>query len=229
MRRSLLAVFAAFLLFPALTVAQSIPAGFVQTSATIPSLADGTFGAAWTNLSSSPQLGLLGCQSTFQTTVNGNFDAYGHFTTLLADTAQICPSPSTWTFTFSFACPVGFPPTAFMVAVPVTGGGGTEDISAEINAVLPPKPCGGGTGGNFLMSVNGTPLITSGSANLINSPSVTVTNPSTNQVQFTVVGGGSGLSVNVTQSPYNAQGNCSTDDSGAFTAAVAKEWSRPRN
>jgi len=33
-----------------------IPSGYVQTTATVPSLPNGTFGAAWTNLSSSPTL-----------------------------------------------------------------------------------------------------------------------------------------------------------------------------
>lgn len=139
-------IIAALLLAP-FSLAAQIPSGYVQTTATVASLANGTFGAAWTNLSSSQQLGLLGCTSTFQTTVNGNFDASGHFAVLLADTAQICPSPSTWTFTFTFSCPVGTKPGAFMVAVPVAGGGGTEDISSEINAVLPTNPCAGGGGG----------------------------------------------------------------------------------
>jgi len=49
-----------------------------------------------------------------------------------------------------------------------------------------------GTGGtaSFTAAVNGTPLITANSANFINSSSVTVTNPSTNQIQFTVVNSG---------------------------------------
>lgn len=124
-----------------------IPSGYVQTVATVPSLANGTYGAAWTNLSSSPQLGLLGCVSTFQTTVNGAIDSKGYFSTLLADTAQICPTPSTWTFTLTFACPGSASSGAFQVAVPVTGGGGTEDITSQITAALPANPCGGGSGG----------------------------------------------------------------------------------
>ena len=64
-------------------LAAQIPSGYVQTTATVPSLANGQFGASWTNLSSSPQLALLGCVSTFQQTVNGGFDAYGHFSVLL--------------------------------------------------------------------------------------------------------------------------------------------------
>ena len=124
-----------------------IPSGYVQTTATVPALANGQFGASWTNLSSSPQLGLLGCVSTFQTTVNGVLDSNGHFSTLLADTSQICPSPSTWTFTFTFECIGSATNGAFQVAIPVTGGGGTEDISAQVTAALPTNPCGGGGGG----------------------------------------------------------------------------------
>lgn len=123
-----------------------IPSGYVQTTATVTALANGQFAAAWTNLSSSPQLALLGCVSPFQQTVNGSIDGFGHFSVLLADTSQICPSPSTWTFTLTYACP---PPahTAFMVQVAVTGGGGTEDISSQITAALPTNPCTGGGGG----------------------------------------------------------------------------------
>jgi hypothetical protein len=84
--------------------------------------------------------------STFQTTVSGTIDSNGHFSTLLADTAQICPSPSTWTFTLTFACPTGTPPSGFQTQVAVTGGGGTEDISSQIIAALPTNPCTGGLG-----------------------------------------------------------------------------------
>jgi hypothetical protein len=59
----------------------------------------------------------------------------------LADTAQICPTPSTWTFTLTFACPGSASSGAFQVAVPVTGGGGTEDITSQITAALPANPC----------------------------------------------------------------------------------------
>ena len=97
-RLTILTTFMALLVLP---ISAQIPSGYVQTTATVPVLAGGSFGAAWTNLSSSPQLGLLGCVSTFQNTVNGSIDSYGHFSTLLADTAQICPTPSTWTFTLS--------------------------------------------------------------------------------------------------------------------------------
>src|ERR1019366_7084473 len=96
MKRLFIYLFLTFIVTP---VFAQIPSGFVQTVATVPSLANGTYGAAWTNLSSSSQLGLLGCVSTFQTTVNGAIDSKGYFSTLLADTAQICPTPSTWTFT----------------------------------------------------------------------------------------------------------------------------------
>lgn len=124
-----------------------VPAGYVQTTATVPALANGQFASSWTNLSPNPQLGLLGCVSTFQTTVSGRFDAYGHFAVPLADTAQICPAPSTWTFTFTFFCTPPSIPSAFTIQVPVTGG--TEDISAQITARLPVTQCstGGGGGG----------------------------------------------------------------------------------
>ena len=46
---------------------------------------------------------------------------------------------------------------------------------------------GGSGGSTFQAYVNGTPLVTPGSANFINSSSITVTNPSTNQIQFTAV------------------------------------------
>jgi hypothetical protein len=145
MRKRLLTILFGSLL-PLAAIAQ-IPSGYVQTTATVPLLANGSYGAAWTNLSSSPQLGLLGCVSTFQTTVNGTLDAFGHFSVLLADTSQICPTPSTWTFTLTFACPVGTPASAFQVTVPVVGGGGVEDISSQITAALPPQGCNGGGGG----------------------------------------------------------------------------------
>ncbi len=134
-------------LFSTLPVVAQIPSGYVQTTATVLPLANGSFGASWTNLSSSPQLGLLGCVSTFQTTVSGSFDAYGKISVLLADTAQICPSPSTWTFNFTFSCPVGVPASSFQIQVPVTGGGSTEDISSQIIAALPAVTCSGGGGG----------------------------------------------------------------------------------
>jgi len=133
----------AFLILVAALSAAQIPAGFVQVTATVPSLANGAYGASWTNLSSSSQLALLGGLSTFQQTVNGTFDANGSATMLLADTAQIIPSPSTWTFQFTFSCPAGSPSGGFFVAVAVTGGGGTEDISSQIIAALPTTPCGG--------------------------------------------------------------------------------------
>jgi hypothetical protein len=148
-----------------------IPSGYVQTTATVADLANGSFGAAWTSLSSSPQLALLGCQSTFQQTVNGTFDANGHFSVLLADTAQICPTPSTWTFTLVFSCPVGTPVSSFQVAVPVTGGGGTEDISAQINAALPASSCsGGGGGGTITNQIPGTIPLATGTT-VIGAPS----------------------------------------------------------
>lgn len=142
-----LAVAGILLAASALPVYVQVPSGYVQTTATVPALARFSFGAAWTNLSASSQLGLLGCVSTFQTTVNGTFDSYGHFSTLLADTSQICPAPSTWTFTIS--CPMGTT-GGFQVQAAVTGGGGSADISAQITAVLPANPCtasGGGGGG----------------------------------------------------------------------------------
>ena len=119
------------ILAAAFTTYAQIPSGYVQTTATVSSLANGTYGASWTNLSSSPQLGLLGCVSTFQQTVNGRFDSNGHMSVLLADTAQICPTPSTWTFTLTFEC-VGSPTNgAFQVAVPVTGGGGIPNYNGS--------------------------------------------------------------------------------------------------
>ena len=133
----------------AVALPAQIPSGYVQTTATVPALAGGSFGAAWTNQSSSPQLALLGCQSTFQQTVNGQFDSYGRFSTLLADIAQICPTPSTWTFTLT--CPAAHP-GSIQLQVPVTGGGGTEDISAEILAVLPAKFCSSGGTGTIVAS-----------------------------------------------------------------------------
>ena len=53
---SILIVLAALLALP---ISAQIPSGYVQTTATVPTLAGGTYGASWTNLSSSPQLGLL--------------------------------------------------------------------------------------------------------------------------------------------------------------------------
>ena len=152
LRRRLLSILAlAALLFLTacpLPAPAQIPSGYVQTTATVPALANGSFGASWTNLSSSPQLALLGCVSTFQQTVSGSFSAYGGLTVLLADTSQICPSPSTWTFNLTFACPVGTPASSFQVQVAVVGGGGTEDISSQIIAALPSTYCSGGGGGS---------------------------------------------------------------------------------
>lgn len=146
-------IIAAFIsLAASLPAAAQIPSGYVQTTATVSALAGGTFGASWTNLSSSPQLGLLGCVSTFQTTVNGSFDAYGHFSVILADTAQICPTPSTWTFVLTFACSAGSQSTSFPVQVAVTGGGGTQDISSQITALLPATHCSAGGGGSTTVS-----------------------------------------------------------------------------
>ena len=148
MRKSILF---SLLVFSAGLLPAQIPSGYVQTTATVSALANGQYGASWTNLSSSPQLALLGCVSSFQQTVSGAINSFGSFSVLLADTAQICPTPSTWTFTIS--CPA---PTkgSYQVAVPVTGGGGTEDISAQIAAALPSSPCSNSGGGGVL---NGTP------------------------------------------------------------------------
>ena len=85
----------------------------------------------------------------------------------------------------------------------------------------------GGGGSSFTASVNGTPLIVSGSANLINSPSITVTNPSTNQIQFTAVNQGPTVEVNGTpiapSSPANFVDNSTVTwdfTSGAIHANV---------
>ena len=172
-----------------------IPSGYVQTVATVSALANGSYGASWTNLSSSPQLGLLGCVSTFQTTVSGAFNAYGKISVLLADTAQICPSPSTWTFNFTFACSTGQTPSTFQIQVAVTGGGGTEDISSQITAALPATSCsGGGGGGGGNLSGSGTagfiPLWT-GLHALGNSPAdYNVTTPSAFTFPYRVDVGG---------------------------------------
>lgn len=142
-RRILGLAFAAFA-FPLMA---QIPSGFVQTTWTVAGIANWSFSTAWTNLSSSSQLPLLGGQSTFPITTTGQVSLAGTGTTLLADTSQIVPSPSTWTF--QFTCPAGYI-GGFSVQVAVTGGGGTEDISSQITAALPTTPCtatGGGGGG----------------------------------------------------------------------------------
>lgn len=177
LRRRLLSILAlAALLFLTacpLPAPAQIPSGYVQTTATVPALANGSFGASWTNLSSSPQLALLGCVSTFQQTVSGSFSAYGGLTVLLADTSQICPSPSTWIFTLTFSCPVGQKASSFMVQVPIVGGGGTEDISTQITAALPATSCSGGGGGGGNLTGTGTPgyiPLWTGASSLGNSP-----------------------------------------------------------
>jgi hypothetical protein len=194
-------IVAFFVLAAAFSVAQ-IPAGFVKVTATVPSLANGAYGAAWTNLSSSSQLALLGGLSTFQQTVNGTFDASGSATMLLADTAQIIPSPSTWTFQFSFSCPTGSPSGGFFVAVAVTGGGGTEDISSQITAALPTTPCGGALPSTY---VSKTDTDTQTMAGGLNAPTF---NGSVNSV------------INVMSAPYNAKCDGSTDDSVALQASI---------
>ena len=166
-------VLLALLLFPVLASAQ-IPSGYVQATATVPILANGYFGAAWTNLSSSPQLGLLGCVSTFQTTVNGTIDSYGKFSVLLADPAQICPSPSTWTFTFSCFTPPG----AFITPITVTGGGSTDDISAQIIAAAPTNICQSGGGSGITIETNGAPNLSQKLLNFVDTPTIKFTNPS---------------------------------------------------
>jgi hypothetical protein len=129
----------------ALSAPAQIPKGFVQTTGTITALANGKYQASWTNLSSSSQLPLLGGVSTFQQTVSGSLDGNGFFSVLLADTSQVTPSPSTWTFSFTYNCPPTN--TGFTVQVAVVGGGGTEDISSQVIAALPSNPCSGGSGG----------------------------------------------------------------------------------
>jgi hypothetical protein len=162
----------ALLFLISLPLCAQIPSGYVQTTGTVAALANGTYGAAWTNLSSSPQLGLLGCVSAFQQTVNGTFNASGHFSVLLADTAQICPTPSTWTFTFTFSCPTTSPTNgAFNIQVAVTGGGGTEDISSQMTAALPTNPCqGGGGGGGISYTAGASPVPNLLNNSLINAP-----------------------------------------------------------
>ena len=174
LRRRLLSILAlAALLFLTacpLPAPAQIPSGYVQTTATVPALANGSFGASWTNLSSSPQLALLGCVSTFQQTVNGSLNANGSLSVLLADTSQICPSPSTWTFTLTFSCPVGTPASSFQVQVAVVGGGGTEDISSQIIAALPSTYCSGGGGGSSSIKVNGSPVSSPNFNGLVPAP-----------------------------------------------------------
>lgn len=186
-----------------------IPSGYVQTTATVPPLAGGQFGAAWTNLSTSPQLGLLGCVSTFQTTVSGTIDSNGHFSTLLADTAQICPSPSTWTFTLTFACPTGTPPSGFQTQVAVTGGGGTEDISSQIIAALPTNPCGG-SGGTVNPGLTGQiAFYATGGKTVSGENTITV-----NQ------GGSANLKINIQAPPYSAVCDGVTNDAVAIQSAL---------
>lgn len=168
-------VFLALLLFPALASAQTpIPSGYIQATATVPILANGSFGAAWTNLSSSPQLGLLGCVSTFQTTVNGTIDSFGKFSVLLADPGQICPSPSTWTFTFSCYTPPG----AFITPITVTGGGSIDDITAQITAAAPANICQGGGGTGITVETNGAPNFSQTLLNFVDTPTIKAVNPS---------------------------------------------------
>jgi len=137
-----------------------IPAGFVQTTATVPSLAGGSFGASWTNLSSSSQLGLLGGVSTFQTTVNGTLDANGKFSVLLADPGQVIPQPDTWSFAFTYSCPAGSPNSGFALQLPMAVlagfGGGTVDISSQVTAALPTNPCDGTVSALYLKLTGGT-------------------------------------------------------------------------
>ena len=154
MGRSLKLIASVLVILSGTIACAQIPAGFVKTTATVNALANGTFGAAWTNLSSSSQLALLGGLSTFQQTVNGNLDSSGKMSVLLADTSQIVPSPSTWTFTFTYPCG-NYTSGGFSVAVAVTGGGGTEDISSQITAALPTNPCNGSTAG-YLPLTGGT-------------------------------------------------------------------------
>lgn len=166
-------VLLALLLLPTLASAQ-IPSGYVQATATVPILANGSFGAAWTNLSSSPQLGLLGCVSTFQTTVNGTIDSFGKFSVLLADPGQICPSPSTWTFTFSCYTPPG----AFITPITVTGAGSIDDISAQIIAAAPTNICQGGGGSGITIETNGAPNFSQKLINFTDTTTIHFTNPS---------------------------------------------------
>lgn len=140
----------AFLFACGVSTAQ-IPAGFVNTTATVSALSGGTYSASWVNLSSSSQLPLLGGMSTFPITAGGKFDSSGHMSVLLADTSQIIPSPSTWSFTLTYACGSGF-----TVNVAVTGGGGTQDISSQITAALPTNPCASTNTGNSASSFTAT-------------------------------------------------------------------------
>lgn len=151
--------------FGSFSVAQGIPSGFVQTTWTVPGIANWSFSTSWTNLSSSPQLGLLNGVSTFPITTTGQVSLGGYGVTLLADTAQIVPTPSTWTF--QFTCPAGYI-GGFSLQVAVTGGGGTQDISTQVAAAEPPNnvctPSGGGGGSGGLTTFttgNLPPLFTS--------------------------------------------------------------------
>ena len=83
MGRSLKLIASVLVILSGTIACAQIPAGFVKTTATVNALANGTFGAAWTNLSSSSQLALLGGLSTFQQTVNGNLDSSGKMSVLL--------------------------------------------------------------------------------------------------------------------------------------------------
>ena len=142
------------------SLSAQIPAGFVQTTATVPSLAGGSFGASWTNLSSSSQLSLLGGVSTFQTTVSGTLDANGKFSVLLADPGQVIPQPDTWSFTFTYSCPAGSPDSGFAIQLPMAVlagfGGGTVDISSQVTAALPTNPCNGTVSALYLKLTGGT-------------------------------------------------------------------------
>jgi hypothetical protein len=147
-----------------LSAAAQIPSGFVQTTFTVSGVANWSVSASWTNLSSATQLPLLGCVSTFPITVTGQVSLAGTATLLLADTSQICPTPSTWTI--QLTCPSGYT-GGFSLQVPVTGGGGTENISSQVMAALPSQACtpnGGGGGGG-----SGKPAIPGYSVQFANS------------------------------------------------------------
>jgi hypothetical protein len=174
-----------------------IPAGFVNVTATVGSLANGSFIADWTNLSGLSQLPLLGGVSSFQTQVIGNFDSNGKFSILLADTAQITPTPSTWTFSLSGLCP-GSVNFGYKVAVAVTPGGSVEDISSQLLAAFPSNPCqgGGGGGGGFPSHPPLNSVQVSNGVGAFNSDPSILANPATHILQtpeLLVPGAGTGL------------------------------------
>jgi hypothetical protein len=198
--------------------------GTVQDANGIP-YANGTITAKLTpatpggyRLSGQPYSGTLGLSS---------LDSTGSFTLSMADNTQITPAGSQWSFTVC-SNPGGIPPplgtgnqcfgngTAIALA-PITITGGTQSISAQLQAVAPSLTNFGGGGGIVTNVVGVSPIASTGGAtpNVSCPTCVTAAGGGTvalllNQVGYGIgtnqVGGNNNFTNDATTLTYNGTG-----------------------